>query len=573
MESKSAAEFLRGFADPYPPEFTRQYEAMECLSSGPSCETLLVRDRADGRLLVTKCYAPDHPLFSETEPDALHLLSHPGLPAFVGEFQNDHMRCILREYIPGNTLWEMKDGRPFSPEEVRAVGTGLCDILAFLHRCTPPVIHRDIKPQNVVIRDDGTVALIDLGITRLYVMGAAADTMCCGTPDFAPPEQYGYLQTDCRSDIYSLGILLSWMLTGKAEPLQSPKTPLAQVVAKCTAFSPNRRFGNAKTAKRALLNTRPETRVRRRAIYIAALFLLMLMVCGGFWLRDTLFPTNSGFTEPLIEEAVRMTLGKSADDPLSAEDLSTVTALYIEYNTACADMETFYRLHQTWCAQGALGRGPISSLRDLSLLPNLRVLCLAAEQIQDLSPLAKLSALEKIELRYNDVSDLTPLALLPLLREVGLNSNPVSDLSPLADCSTLRCLDLCSVPTDYDASVLAKLGDLDFLDISNRTDSYLYLDGKTIRELKISYRNLPNLSFLNGIKGLERLEIRSTGVSDLSELTRHPTLTYLSLNGLPISDFSPLLKLPALETVSADAGVRDQIEPIAAEGGFLVIYE
>jgi hypothetical protein len=96
MENEIAEDFLRGFSDGrYPDEFVVRYEAMECLSSRQNSETLLVREKADGRLLIAKCYEKGHPLFESTEPKELRALRHPGIPAFVEELYGTEMGCIL----------------------------------------------------------------------------------------------------------------------------------------------------------------------------------------------------------------------------------------------------------------------------------------------------------------------------------------------------------------------------------------------------------------------------------------------------------------------------------------------
>ena len=93
----------------------------------------------------------------------------------------------------------------------------LCDTLIYLHGQTPAVIHRDIKPQNIIVDEAGKIKLIDFGISRLYDKSAHNDTVFIGTQEFAPPEQYGFSQTDERSDIFSLGVVLCWLLTGETD--------------------------------------------------------------------------------------------------------------------------------------------------------------------------------------------------------------------------------------------------------------------------------------------------------------------------------------------------------------------
>ena len=113
----------------------------------------------------------------------------------------------------------------------------LCEQLCALHEMTPPVIHRDIKPQNVVIRPDGRAVLIDFGIARVRTEGER-DTVAFGTQGFAPPEQYGFSQTDARSDIFSLGILLYWLLHRETKVPREAHTELEKVIARCAFFDP-----------------------------------------------------------------------------------------------------------------------------------------------------------------------------------------------------------------------------------------------------------------------------------------------------------------------------------------------
>ena len=195
----------------YPRELTQRYELLECFSEKENGRTLLASNRDSGELCVVKCYLRESPLYDRSEPEALRLIDAAPMPRFLAEYRNEQMRCVLREYVPGETLSQLAKDQAFTEEEVIRIGLQLCDQLHALHGMTPPVIHRDIKPQNVVLRPDGTAVLIDFGIARVRTENGT-DTVAFGTQGFAPPEQYGFAQTDARSDIYSLGILLYWLL-------------------------------------------------------------------------------------------------------------------------------------------------------------------------------------------------------------------------------------------------------------------------------------------------------------------------------------------------------------------------
>ena len=196
----------------YPVEFLAAYDQMECLSSHSGRETFLIQEKATGRPAVAKCY--DRTLFP-FQPDYSFLadLDHPGLPKFLGEYHNEQMLCIVREYIEGEPLSERAGEHDMSQEEILSVTDQLCGILEALHSHNPPIIHRDIKPENVIIRPDGTAVLIDFDISRSFKEHGKADTVFFGTRGYAAPEQYGFGQTDSRTDIFALGVLLRWMMT------------------------------------------------------------------------------------------------------------------------------------------------------------------------------------------------------------------------------------------------------------------------------------------------------------------------------------------------------------------------
>lgn len=270
-------------ASRYPTGFLEQYDQLECLAASHGTETFLVRQKDCGKLFVAKCY--DKSLYSlVNESSILKALSNKGLPTFADEFQNDGAVCIVREYVEGKPLNQYIAEKPPSNREIIGIGAALCDILIYLHGRQPPVIHRDIKPQNVIIKDDGQVVLIDFDIARVYNSASEADTQFFGTREYAPPEQYGFSQTDSRTDIYSFGILLRYLLTGseRENPNVHVYKPLARIVKKCTAFAPKERFTSAKAVKKALLAANPKAqRIRKTLIALCLAAVLALCIFGG----------------------------------------------------------------------------------------------------------------------------------------------------------------------------------------------------------------------------------------------------------------------------------------------------
>lgn len=158
-----------------------------------------------------------------------------GVPKLYESFTDTENWYLMMEYIQGQTLEEYIQKSPggyLSEEKVVEIGEKLVHILEQLHRGNQRVIFRDVKPANIMITPDGRLYLIDFGIARFFTPGQKKDTTPLGTPGYAPPEQYGRAQTDESADIYSLGMTLQTLLTGR-DPLEltqgelshNPKVP------------------------------------------------------------------------------------------------------------------------------------------------------------------------------------------------------------------------------------------------------------------------------------------------------------------------------------------------------------
>lgn len=192
------------------------------------------------------------------EAQILSKLQHPNIPQVVDSFQQGSKHYIVTEYVDGATLADMlaKRGGPFAEIEVRAWLKQLCDVLLYLHGRQPPIIFRDLKPQNIMVDRTGQVKLIDFGIARFFKAGKARDTMLLGTPGYAPPEQHGHGQTDVRSDVFALGVTLYQLLTGydpTATPYNLPPIrPLApsispameEIIQRAIQLQPQARWQN-----------------------------------------------------------------------------------------------------------------------------------------------------------------------------------------------------------------------------------------------------------------------------------------------------------------------------------------
>ena len=167
------------------------------------------------------------------ESNILKRLQHPMLPRIVDIFEDSAHIYIVEDFVEGITLEELlKRQGKVDEEQGLAWFRDLCGVLGYLHRQQPhPIIYRDMKPSNVMLQPDGSLKLIDFGIAREYKQESSADTTYIGTKGYAAPEQFGTAQTDARTDIYSLGVTMYHLLTGKS-PYEPPYqfVPVRQLV-------------------------------------------------------------------------------------------------------------------------------------------------------------------------------------------------------------------------------------------------------------------------------------------------------------------------------------------------------
>ena len=157
------------------------------------------------------------------ESNLLKRLQHPMLPRIVDIFEDETHIYIVEDFVEGITLEELLRRQGKVDEELGLNWfKDLCSVLDYLHQQQPhPIIYRDMKPSNVMLQPDGKLKLIDFGIAREYKQDSSADTTYIGTKGYAAPEQFGKAQTDARTDIYSLGVTMYHLLTGKS-PYEPP---------------------------------------------------------------------------------------------------------------------------------------------------------------------------------------------------------------------------------------------------------------------------------------------------------------------------------------------------------------
>ena len=194
----------------------------------------LIRHRATGRRFVLRQFTGSAEVYQR-----LLGCTCPNLPAVFEAVSQGDRHIVLEEYIQGDNLGELLQSALCSPRETRDIALQICRALWTLHSMS--AVHRDVKPENIILRGDNAV-LIDFDAARLHKPEASADTQILGTVGFAAPEQYGLSQSDLRSDIYSLGVLINVMLTGEHPSKKLVEGRMGRVVQRCTQVNPAKRY-------------------------------------------------------------------------------------------------------------------------------------------------------------------------------------------------------------------------------------------------------------------------------------------------------------------------------------------
>lgn len=258
------------------------------------------------------------------ETDILKRLNHPNLPSIIDVIDGEDTFLIVMDYIEGRPLSEALQREGAQPQDrVIEWAKQICDVLGYLHSRKPPIIYRDMKPSNVMLRPDGNIMIIDFGTAREYKSASIADTTCLGTQGYAAPEQFGgHGQTDARTDIYCLGATLYHLLTGH-NPCLPPyemypirqwnpnlSSGLEQIIQKCTQKNPNDRYQSCAELMYALEHydeldyeyKKVQNRKWKLFLTTSILTAVSLTVCVGFRMAES--NTRSKSYDSYLKNAV-----------------------------------------------------------------------------------------------------------------------------------------------------------------------------------------------------------------------------------------------------------------------------
>lgn len=246
-----------------------RYQIIKVVGKGGMSTVYQARDLTNQNLLaikdVERSGREDNQVVEQSlvgEGRMLKQLSSPHLPKIYDIIENPENFMLVMDFIQGESLDKViaREGAQ-SVDRVLYWGMQICEVFDYLHKQPKPIIYRDMKPANLILKPDGTLMMIDFGTARTQKDNVvmAQDTTCIGTAGFAAPEQYGGSgQSTARTDIFCLGATLYNMVTGHS-PSERPVgilpleqwnpalagTPIAEIIYKCTRNDPNERYQTA----------------------------------------------------------------------------------------------------------------------------------------------------------------------------------------------------------------------------------------------------------------------------------------------------------------------------------------
>ena len=611
--------------DYLPEDMQEHWTVYECLKESEDSSTFLVKETATGILCVLKWGRNRQAEFLRNEMEIMEKMADrklSGIPKTYRIFEENGEVYLVREYIEGMSLAQMvlqKGG--ISEAEICRISRKICQTAEQFQNPDEPMIHRDIKPENIVVTPGGEVVFIDFGTMRSYKKDGSRDTFVVGTRGTAAPEQYGYTQTDQRTDVYAIGQTMLYMVSESYEMNQLSECAVSRrmkkIIEKACSFEPDKRYGDAAQLRRAVekcqANNRKKVYKKAGAVFglIAAGYILAIFSPDGTVIENKRIETAEQsaaeeqiqaeitFREELIEEAVRKELGLSKTDKITASMLENVRKLRIVGKEILDDEDTFWgEGHHVDGKDSSFGsvRGNITDLSDLAQMVNLEELALCNQKIEDISGLKELP-LKKLYLSKNMITDFSVLLNLIDMDTLCIMENPAENLSVIGECTGILRLNIQGMNlTDID---FLKNLSLDYLDMSNvevennifepltemkKLDTLCMCDVNEAAAETLSQMStlkalfmwgdstiLENLKPLKGMTHLETLAF-TTQISSLEGIEQFPSLNFLSVSFSPVKDLSPVTGAKNLQVIDISNADIKNFEPLFGHSGLTEVH-
>lgn len=611
--------------DYLPEDMQEHWTVYECLKESEDSSIFLVKETATGILCVLKWGRNRQTEFLRNEMEIMKKMADrklSGIPKAYRIFEENGEVYLVREYIEGMSLAQMvlqKGG--ISEAEICRISRKICQTAEQFQNPDEPMIHRDIKPENIVVTPGGEVVFIDFGTMRSYKKDGSRDTFVVGTRGTAAPEQYGYTQTDQRTDVYAIGQTMLYMVSESYEMNQLSECAVSRrmkkIIEKACSFEPDKRYGDAAQLRRAVekcqANNRKKVYKKAGAVFglIAAGYILAIFSPDGTVIENKRIETAEQsaaeeqiqaeitFREELIEEAVRKELGLSKTDKITASMLENVRKLRIVGKEILDDEDTFWgEGHHVDGKDSSFGsvRGNITDLSDLAQMVNLEELALCNQKIEDISGLKELP-LKKLYLSKNMITDFSVLLNLIDLDTLCIMENPAENLSVIGECTGILRLNIQGMNlTDID---FLKNLSLDYLDMSNmevennifepltemkKLDTLCMCDVNEAAAETLSQMStlkalfmwgdstiLENLKPLKGMTQLETLAF-TTQISSLEGIEQFPSLNFLSVSFSLVKDLSPVTGAKNLQVIDISNADIKNFEPLFGHSGLTEVH-
>lgn len=611
--------------DYLPEDMQEHWTVYECLKESEDSSTFLVKETVTGILCVLKWGRNRQAEFLRNEMEIMEKMADrklSGIPKTYRIFEENGEVYLVREYIEGMSLAQMvlqKGG--ISEAEICRISRKICQTAEQFQNPNEPMIHRDIKPENIVVTPGGEVVFIDFGTMRSYKKDGSRDTFVVGTRGTAAPEQYGYTQTDQRTDVYAIGQTMLYMVSESYEMNQLSECAVSRrmkkIIEKACSFEPDKRYGDAAQLRRAVekcqANNRKKVYKKAGAVLglIAAGYILAIFSPDGTVIENKRIETAEQsaaeeqiqaeitFREELIEEAVRKELGLSKTDKITASMLENVRKLRIVGKEILDDEDTFWgegrHVDGKDSSFGSV-RGNITDLSDLAQMVNLEELALCNQKIEDISGLKELP-LKKLYLSKNMITDFSVLLNLIDLDTLCIMENPAENLSVIGECTGILRLNIQGMNlTDID---FLKNLSLDYLDMSNvevennifepltemkKLDTLCMCDVNEAAAETLSQMStlkalfmwgdstiLENLKPLKGMTQLETLAF-TTQISSLEGIEQFPSLNFLSVSFSLVKDLSPVTGAKNLQVIDISNADIENFEPLFGHSGLTEVH-
>lgn len=210
---------------------------------------VLVQDIRNSELCVKKTLD----IYSRDVYEQLASVRIEGVPAVKECVADDGKLIVVEEYVQGRSLNQVLDEQGLlNEEQAYEIAVQLVDILVRLHQLEPAIVHRDIKPSNIIIEKNGHVNLIDFNAARHVNADKNEDTRMLGTVYFAAPEQFGFGQSDERTDIYGLGATINYIMTGDKPGAGIAECRFSDILKKCLMVDAKDRYQSAEELRGVL---------------------------------------------------------------------------------------------------------------------------------------------------------------------------------------------------------------------------------------------------------------------------------------------------------------------------------